>query len=637
MRDPEELASIDRRWAEPAQAVAGLLAIAREAAARPGSTAEDVLWAVWHASGLAERWAGAINQGRPEAGEGDLARRRRAEAADRDLDAVLVLFDAAARFTDRLPGARAEVFLDHVLAQDLPADTIAPTADRGAAVRLLTAHAAKGLEWDLVAVAGVQEGIWPDLRLRGSLLGSERLVDVLAGRSVDGATVANVVGQTSALLDEERRLFHVAVSRARHRLLVSAVASAAVGGDDHEEQPSRFLHELGPSTPPPSTPPPSTPPSTPGPPPGPRTEPSSGGGTGGAAAGETGDEEPDRSGALPVTRPPRALTLPALVAELRTAITDPAAPAARRRAAAAELARLAAAGVPGAHPDDWWGLRVLSDDRPLVDDGDPVRVTPSAMESALRCSLRWLLERHGGSGPTSTAQGVGNLVHAAAMLAEDASADRGALLDYVAARFDAIELAARWMAGPERERAEAMVDKLLRWLATNPRRLLAIEHEFAVRLDDPNRPVDLTGRVDRLEVDEAGRLVVIDLKTGKSTAVTGTDLAEHPQLGAYQAAVEAGAFAEFGDESGGAALVQLGTSAKDAREQNQPAASEGPAAGWATALVRRTADTMAAATFAAVANSKCRVCPVRTSCPVSGQGRQVVEPPTVRRTREGEE
>ncbi|MFI6782693.1 ATP-dependent helicase [Micromonospora sp. NPDC050276] len=634
LQDPEELAGIERRWAEPAQAVAGLLAIAREAAARPGSTAEDVLWAVWQASGLAERWAGAINQGRPEAGEGDLARRRRAEAADRDLDAVLVLFDAAARFTDRLPGARTEVFLDHVLAQDLPADTIAPTADRGAAVRLLTAHAAKGLEWDLVAVAGVQEGIWPDLRLRGSLLGSERLVDVLAGRSVDGATAANVVGQTSALLDEERRLFHVAISRARHRLLVSAVASAAVGGDDHEEQPSRFLHELGPSTPP-STPP-SNPPDPPGSPPGPRTDPSSGGARG-AAAGETGDEEPDRPGALPVTRPPRALTLPALVAELRTAITDPAAPVARRRAAAAELARLAAAGVPGAHPDDWWGLRALSDDRPLVDDGEPVRVTPSAMESALRCSLRWLLERHGGSGPTSTAQGVGNLVHAAAMLAEDASADRGALLDYVAARFDAIELAARWMAGPERERAEAMVDKLLRWLATNPRRLLAIEHEFAVRLDDPNRPVDLTGRVDRLEVDEAGRLVVIDLKTGKSTAVTGTDLAEHPQLGAYQAAVEAGAFAEFGDESGGAALVQLGTSAKDAREQSQPAASEGPAAGWATALVRRTADTMAAATFAAVANSKCRVCPVRTSCPVSGQGRQVVEPPTVRRTREGEE
>ncbi|MFI1193277.1 ATP-dependent helicase [Micromonospora sp. NPDC020750] len=671
LRDPEELAAIDRRWAEPAQAVAGLLAIAREVAERPGATAEDVLWEVWNASGLAERWAGAITRGQAATGEHETARRWRAEAADRDLDAVLVLFDAAARFADRLPGARTEVFLDHVLGQDLPADTLAATADRGEAVRLLTAHAAKGLEWDLVAIVGVQEGVWPDLRLRGSLLGSERLVDVLAGRGQGDGGRAVLIGQTSALLDEERRLFHVAVTRARRRLLVSAVASAAVGGDDHEEQPSRFLYELDPTEPPgradvdpasadvdpaladvdpaladvdpasadvdpaPADVDPASAELTGGP---------GGGSVDGPGAGPTGDAGPaapeagDPEGGgeyrpvtLPMAGPPRALTLPALVAELRTAVADPAAPHHRRRAAAAELARLSAAGVPGAHPDDWWGLRGLSDDRPLVDEGQPVKVTPSAMESALRCSLRWLLERHGGSGPASAAQGVGNLVHAAAMLAEDASADRSALLEYVAARFDAIELAARWMVGPERERAEAMVDKLLRWLAGNPRRLLAIEHEFAVRLDDPHRPVELTGRVDRLEVDDAGRLVVVDLKTGKSTAVTEHEIGEHPQLGAYQAAVESGAFPEFGDESGGAALVQLGTGAKDAKEQSQSAAGQGPEAGWATALVRRTADTMAAATFAAVANSKCRVCPVRTSCPVSGQGRQVVEPPTPRR------
>ncbi|MGY4910791.1 ATP-dependent helicase [Micromonospora aurantiaca (nom. illeg.)] len=628
LREPAELATIERRWAAPAQAVAHLLATARETAGRPGATVEDVLWAVWRESGLAERWAGAITRGRAATGEHETAQRWRAEAADRDLDAVLVLFDAAARFTDRLPGARTEVFLDHVLGQELPADTLAAAADRGDAVRLLTAHAAKGLEWDLVAVAGVQEGVWPDLRLRGSLLGSERLVDVLAGRADGAGLRASLVGQTSALLDEERRLFHVAISRARRRLLVTAVASAAVGGDDHEEQPSRFLHELAAADPPATG-------GGGGPAPT-GNGPAGNGPTGTATRGGTadgpvphGDEHPQDgpSAALPVTLPPRGLTLSALVAELRTAVTDPATPITRRHAAAGELARLAAAGVPGAHPEDWWGLRGLSDDRPLVDEGEPVRVTPSAMESALRCSLRWLLERHGGSGPASAAQGVGNLVHAAAMLAEDASVDREALLEYVAARFDAIELAARWMAGPERQRAEAMVDKLLRWLAGNPRRLLAIEHEFAVRLDDPARPVELTGRVDRLEVDDEGRLVVIDLKTGKSTAVTEREVAEHPQLGAYQAAVEAGGFAEFGEEPGGAALVQLGTGARDAKEQTQAAAGEGPEAGWATALVRRTADTMAASTFAAVANSKCRVCPVRTSCPVSGQGRQVVEPP----------
>ncbi|WP_425565500.1 ATP-dependent helicase [Pilimelia columellifera] len=585
LAEPGQLAATLRRWAEPGQRVAGLLDTARQAAARPGSTVEDVLWAVWDASGLAERWSAAATRP-PRADEPAHVHQRRAMAADRDLDAVVVLFDTAARFVDRLPGARTEVFLDHVLGQQLPADTLAPSADRGEAVRLLSAHAAKGLEWDVVVIPGVQEGVWPDLRLRGSLLGAEQLVDAVAGR--EAAAGAAAVSARSALLDDERRLFYVACARARRRLVATAVASGAVGGADGEEQPSRFLHELG-------------------------------------VAGHVDDEGAPQ---LPAAQLPRALTLPALVAELRSAAADPQAPEPRRRAAAAQLARLALAGVAGADPDQWWGLPQLTDDGPLFADDDAVRVTPSTMESVLRCSLRWLLERHGGRPADSSAQGLGNLVHAAAMLAEDAHVDRAALVDYVGARFDAIELAARWLADREHQRAETMVDKLLGWLAVNPRRLLAIEREFAVRLaaDGDGPAVELTGRVDRLEVDDAGRLVVVDLKTGKTTSVTGADLSEHPQLGAYQAAVEAGAFAE-GDVSGGAALVQLGTTAGSAREQVQPPVADADDPGWAQAMVRRTAATMAASTFAAVANKGCRTCPVRVCCPVSGHGRQVVEPP----------
>ena len=89
-------------------------------------------------------------------------------------------------------------------------------------------------------------------------------------------------------------------------------------------------------------------------------------------------------------------------------------------------------------------------------------------------------------------------------------------------------------------------------------------------------------------------------------------------------AVEAGAFDDWGSESGGAALVQLGPG-KDAREQMQLPLADNSDPRWAYAMVRRTAETMAAATFSAVANSRCRVCPVRTSCPISGKGRQVVE------------
>jgi hypothetical protein len=111
------------------------------------------------------------------------------------------------------------------------------------------------------------------------------------------------------------------------------------------------------------------------------------------------------------------------VAELRTVIGDPEQPVELREVAGAQLARLAAAGVPGADPDEWWGLRPLSDSGDLAPVGELVRVSPSTVESALRCGLRWLLERHGGSNPPTAKQGIGNLVHAAAMLVEE-SIDR---------------------------------------------------------------------------------------------------------------------------------------------------------------------------------------------------------------------
>jgi superfamily I DNA/RNA helicase/RecB family exonuclease len=586
LRDPRYIEPVDRRWVAPLRAVARLLAIARRAlaggasagsggasaasgsAAGAGSggaaaglgsaagagSAEEVLWAIWSASGLADRWAALSARGG-----------HRGSAADRDLDAVVTLFDAAARFADRLPGAGVAVFLDHVEGQDFPADSLAPTADRGEAVRILTAHAAKGLEWDVVAISGVQEGVWPDMRLRGTVLGSELLVEVIAGREME------TIGRLSAMLDEERRLFYVAASRARDSVIATAVASG-----DGEEQPSRFLEEL-------------------------------------AVPAEDGVE----------FAAPRALTLPSLVAELRVALIDPDCPEERRVEAARVLARLAAEGVPGADPGDWWGLAPLSDERPLVDPGEPVSVTPSTVDSVERCSLRWLLERHGGSVMPSPEQSIGNLVHAAAMLANDATADRAQLAAYVADRFDAIELSARWLAGRERDRADTMLDKLIGWLAANPRRLVGIEQDFLVELADPEAPVEIKGRVDRLELDDEGRLVVIDLKTGK-TIPANADLAEHPQLAVYQAAIELGAFDES-SVSGGAALVQLGGETGAAREQTQAPLGEAADPAWAEALVKRTAKAMASSTFNAVVNNRCRVCPVRTSCPVSGKGRRVTD------------
>ena len=57
-----------------------------------------------------------------------------------------------------------------------------------------------------------------------------------------------------------------------------------------------------------------------------------------------------------------------------------------------------------------------------------------------------------------------------------------------------------------------MVRKFLAWHAENPRELVAVEQQLKVRIG----PVEITGRVDRLESDDQGRAVVVDLKTGGS-------------------------------------------------------------------------------------------------------------------------
>jgi superfamily I DNA/RNA helicase/RecB family exonuclease len=210
LADPARAALLPTQVRRGPLAVARVLAAGREAAGEPGATAQTVLWAVWAATGLAERWSAAALAGGPAG-----------LRADRDLDSVLALFRAAETFVDRMPGAPVAAFVDYLASQDLPADSLAASAQGAGAVEALTPPGAAGREWDVVVVAGVQDGVWPDLRLRDSLLGSQALVELIAGRSDDGRVVGAEARRQ--VLTDELRAFAVAVSRARRRLLVTAV------------------------------------------------------------------------------------------------------------------------------------------------------------------------------------------------------------------------------------------------------------------------------------------------------------------------------------------------------------------------------------------------------------------------------
>ncbi|WP_239090049.1 ATP-dependent helicase [Sphaerimonospora thailandensis] len=552
--DTNELIHVEPHIAAPVERVARLLKPACEAV-RQGRGAEETLWEIWQASGLAERWT-----------EAGLSGGHRGAQADRDLDAVVALFDHAARFTDRLPKAGVAVFLDDLASQEIAGDTLAESAPEGEAVRILTAHRSKGLEWDVVVVAGVQEGIWPDLRLRGSLLGTDALVELTAGAEPSGPK-AEAATLTSKLLAEERRLFYVAATRARSRLIVTAV-----GGEDTEERPSRFLTELLPD---------------------------------GVEKATTDDRA-------------RWLSMPALVADLRSVVCDPEQPESLRREAAAHLARLARAGVSGAAPSEWYAKTELSDDRPLDWPGGIVQISPSAVETFTECGLRWVLERAVGASESGTSQHLGTVIHAIAVLGTKDGVD---LIERLNDVWDNLDFGGVWFNRKQRRVAEQMIDRFARWHKGNERELVETEEAFSVMVRDG---VQITGRVDRLERDREGRAVIVDIKTGGSKP-RSEEIDRHPQLGVYQLAAMLGAFERLRGV-GGASLLHVGKAAGKADaavEQVQPPLDGDPEHNWARDLVEDVATGMTRTRFVAQVNDGCRTCAAKISCPVNDNGGQV--------------
>ena len=310
-----------------------------QAAGRGAVDPRSALWEAWHRSGLQRRLLSAGERG-------GLAGLR----ATQNLNAVTTLFDVADQFVSRTPRASIAGLLDHVDGLRLPVRAAEPV-EPPEAVTILSPHQALGREWDVVVIAGLQEGLWPNAIPRGGLLGTQRLLDVLDDVSGDVSARAPVVA-------DERRLLIAAMGRARRRLVVTAVDSADGGDSADLALPSPFFYDI---------------------------------------ARYAGTEGVGQGLPEPVSTP-QVLSVPAVVGRLRAVVCAPDGSVGDddRTHAAAQFARLAAAGVPGADPADWHGMTTLSTVEPLWSGERTVTVFSSTLQTLQDCPLRWMLERHGG-------------------------------------------------------------------------------------------------------------------------------------------------------------------------------------------------------------------------------------------------
>lgn len=549
-------------------ALAGLLAAAR-ALLDAGRPVDEVAWKLWQGTDWPQRLSAESARG------GALGSR-----ADADLDALCALFETAAEADRRGGPGGVRAFVAELAAQQIPADRQREAGVRRRGVEVLTAHRARGREWDLVVVAGVQEGSWPAGRRLSTLLDASSLTADGLGPGAD----------PRELLAAERRLFHLACSRARRRLVVTATA----GTQGENDTPSRFLDELG---------------------------------------------IPLVTAAAPVS----AVTLPALVAELRRWSTSPSAPPSVRDAAAVELARLADARDPRGHPlvasadpRNWWGVRELSS--PPEPTPPPIRLSPSQVNSVLTCPRNYFLSRQaGGDGGIAMAATLGSLIHRLVQLAvaEDwGPAEFSAQLDLV---WDRLPFEAAWFSASERLEVELALSRFLNWRAVRGGELVAVEAPFSVDLELDGLPIRLSGQVDWLERANGG-LLVADFKTSR-TQPTVEQVAGMDQLGLYQLAIATGGFAAIAPE-----LTPVGASAVYLRQAGRP--EDTPKEFWQPSLGTRphltddpgecayetwahqrlvaAARIVADGRFPATPGAQCARCPFAGSCPASDRGRQVV-------------
>ncbi|WP_295623876.1 ATP-dependent DNA helicase [uncultured Corynebacterium sp.] len=571
--------------------LAGPLRILDAGRAARAEGVEAVAWAVWEASGLADHLMAASLRG-GAAGS----------AADRDLDGIMTFFDFLGDLVEGDPGATIGTVVREIAAHELPTGARDRRGADREAVVVLSAHAALGREWEAVAVAGVQEDAWPSLGRTGSVVSQQELVDLLD----EGIDPSTPVSHAAERLAEERRLFHVAISRARRHLLVTAVDAP-----DDEGAPSRFLRELGEPI---------------------ELRSAAGVDGGGAGAGgavrdgeapgvEGGDEAGDAVGGdagAPDSQfhdhVTRVLSMGSLLAELRAAVLSDAAGPVRREQAARQLARLAEAGVPGADPADWWGLAEPSTDDPVVTG--PVRVSPSKVGKVMECPLRALLEQ-----PSTSAQmALGTAFHRVAEALEDGVAVDDATQSMVRALPELVD-EPRWrVEAIERDWSEA-VSSWAGWTAGST----AVGTEIDVRVPVTDDVV-LTGRIDRLEEHPDGGYVVVDAKTG-ATPPSAKDVEDNPQLATYQLALSEGQLTADGVvggdglELGGAKLVfPRKTGAAGPAVRTQSARTPEQLEQWRERVLDVAAD-MRGPGAAATPGAHCDHCRVRLACPAK-EGRR---------------
>jgi len=430
-----------------AASLRALRATFERATAAAGRSVLDTFSILWRELACSARWVAAAETPEGRAG----------------LDAVRSLAEAVERCSVRTDPSVAG-FLDLIESgeEGLGLGRGDDVGDDG--VRVLTAHAAAGREFDTVVVCGLVEGNFP------SLSRPEPMFDLGAFDEARRQSARN-----RERLEDERRLFRVAVTRARRRALLTA-SPGGTGGDAR----SRFAAEAGVAWAP-------------------------------LPAGPFGDP----------------LSVAEAEAVWRRDLSGASAPVPERLAALSGLQALAV------DPSRWWFQRDWTDTGRPLHDGEGVRVSYSRLEKLENCALQYVLgEELGLEDRAGYHAWVGNLVHKLLEECEEGKIERTEEALVAAAN-------ERWRPQefPSRAVSEAFRGAVTRRMLPAWAREYGESPSLAreLRFEFPFDGATVSGYIDRVGAVQTGGTIITDYKTGKKSNTAPPE--ENLQLGIYYLAL----------------------------------------------------------------------------------------------------
>tara|TARA_B110000858_G_scaffold98649_1_gene113439 strand:- start:835 stop:1665 length:831 start_codon:yes stop_codon:yes gene_type:complete len=250
----------------------------------------------------------------------------------------------------------------------------------------------------------------------------------------------------------------------------------------------------------------------------------------------------------------------------------------------------------------------------------------SSLDSLLECPLKWFLDREVKAQVSrGSATAFGSIVHAIAEYVAKGELDQNPeqIQELISDSWQALAYEAHWQSDSDLAQAYKAAELFLDYHNLTPRVFVVAEGRYQVSLTvttpsgKPER-IDLNGILDRVEIDESGRLVAIDFKNVKSPP-TKAAIVQNGQLGIYQLLLRDHQVVELDAEGEdppfGAALVQLRVEASRPKVQIQEAINFDDSPTWIEVKLGEAAEIIRSEAFVPQVNPSCRYCSYTLVCP----------------------